>query len=114
MSAIALQFSTNSHKTIRLARGMIDVTPIDKRGFVMFDACVPSWLAVESLHLLCKYQGGNVAPVPHGVKAYAAARYSFSSNSPEHGSLALIEACIPAEMATELCAMATQELQPAA
>ena len=114
MSAIILQFPTKSGSTIHLARGMIDVTPVDKRGFVMLDACVPSWLEVEFMHLLCKYQGGEVAPVPHGLKAYLDARYSFSSVRSEQGGLVLIEACIPLKMATELCATAAQDLQSAA
>jgi hypothetical protein len=121
MSATILQFPPKS-KTTRLARGMIDVTPVDKRGFVMLDACIPSWLSIEFMHLMSKYQGGNmskyqggnVAPVPHGVKAYLDAKYRFSSVQPEHDGLVLIEACIPLEMAAELCAVAAQERQSAA
>jgi len=67
------------HSPGRIARNMrsasrysVDFSPVDKRGFVLLDACVPLALVVELMTLIDRYQEKETAPVRSGVPAYAA------------------------------------------
>jgi hypothetical protein len=91
----------------------IDVSPVDKRGFVILDACVPMSLVVELMGLIDLYQDKQTAPVRGGVPAHDRPVFDFDMNQPEPRGLVLIDACVPEQLAREFVAIAETEKTPA-
>jgi hypothetical protein len=113
MSAIILQFPTKAVH-VAVATACIDILPVDKRGFVILDACVPGDLASGFLRLFRDRDERDVTPVPNGVEAYPELEFHFSLlQGNAHGFVA-IEACIPLAMATAFREMATPDQKTAA
>jgi len=71
MSATIIAFPTKRPALENCStRYSIDLSPVDKRGFVILDACVPLSLAVECSELLSLYREKETAPVRSGVRAH--------------------------------------------
>jgi len=111
MSATIIAFPTKRPALENCStRYSIDFSPVDKRGFVILDACVPLSLAVECSKLLSLYQEKETAPVRSGVRAHPYPMFSCDMTQPEPRGLVLIEACVPEQMAREFLTIAETEV----
>jgi hypothetical protein len=108
MSAKILAFPTKQHIALR----GLDILPVDRRGFVILDGCVPLSLASELMALIEAHAESPVEPVGSGVPAYDRAKLSFDMVQSEMRGLVLIDACLPQQLAQDFLALA--ELQFAA
>lgn len=111
MSATIIPFPTQLLAR-RSAKYSIDVLPVDQRGFVILDACVPAALANGLMQLLSSYQDKPIARVLGGVPAYDLPAFYFEMNQPSVAGSALVEACVPEQLARDFLALV--ELQSAA
>jgi hypothetical protein len=107
MSATIIAFPTKQTSRNLLSTGhCIDISPVDKRGFVILDACVPFSLSVELLPLFDIYEDKPVARVRGGVPAYDRPAYSFEMIQLEAHGPVLIDACVPEQLAKDFLALA--------
>lgn len=102
MSAKILAFPTKQPVTLP----SLDILPVDRRGFVILDGCVPLSLASELLALAEAHAENPVEPVGNGVPAYDRAKFSFDMVQSEMRGLVLIDACLPQQLAQDFLALA--------
>jgi hypothetical protein len=114
MSAVIIAFPTKQPLGNRSTKYCIDVSPVDKRGFVILDACVPLSLANDLMNLLGSYRDKPVAPVRRGVPAYDRPTFHFEMSETGAAGLVLIDACVPEQLAREFFAIAQAETTPGA
>jgi hypothetical protein len=114
MSATILIFPTKQLALANPSTGYsIDVSPVDKRGFVVLDACVPLSLTLELINLFDKYRERDIAPVRGGVLASGREAYSFEMTQPEAAGLVLVDAYVPERLAREFASLAESRQIPA-
>jgi hypothetical protein len=107
MSATIIAFPTKQPVAHRAPGRHIDILPVDRRGFVLLDACVPMSLAVEFMTLLSSYDVDiPVAHVRGGVPAYDRPAFSFDMTQPDPRGFMLIDACVPEALAQDFLALA--------
>ena len=101
MSATILQFTPKE----ALADVAVDcgfhISKLDKRGFVLIDACVSMSLAVKFMGLLAQYGEADTAPCPAARIRSHGPQFSFDMIELGEGGNLLIEACIPQALAFE-------------
>jgi hypothetical protein len=115
MSATIIAFPTKQPVVVaRSTTFCVDVLPVDKRGFVLLDACVPMALVLELMALIDRYQEKEIAPERYGVPAYAEPKFFFRMVQPEVTGLVLVESCVPAQLAHEFAAMTVEQPATAA
>jgi hypothetical protein len=107
MSATIIAFPTKRPAALRAPGRNIDILPVDRRGLVILDACVPMSLAAELMALFDSYQDKPVARVRGGVPPYNRPVFSFDMTQPDaqRGNV-LIDACVPEQLAKEFIALA--------
>jgi hypothetical protein len=105
MSATIIPFPTKQPLALRAPGHNIDILPVDRRGFVILDACVPISLAVELMALLDSYRDKPVVRVRGGMPAYDRPAFSFDMVQPDPRGPVLIDACVPEQMAREFLAL---------
>jgi hypothetical protein len=109
MSAQIIAFPTKHTAIDRSSRYSIDFSPVDQRGFVILDACVPPWLATKLYNLLTAYREKEIEPVRSGVPAHPVAKFSFDATQHEPRGFFLIETCVPEQLARDFLAAAETE-----
>src|SRR3954447_7793840 len=65
MSAIVLQFPLAHTEESNVLDGSVDVSPVDRRGFVILDACVSPVLGIQLMTLLGSYERKSTLPCPN-------------------------------------------------
>ena len=106
MSATIIAFPNTQPLTLRTPDRTVDVLPVDRRGFVILDACVPLSIAVEFMNLLVCYQDKPVARIRGGVPPYDRPAFDFQMTQPDPVGYVLIDACVPEQIAHEFLTLA--------
>jgi hypothetical protein len=88
---------------VAVAAACIDVLPVDKKGFVILDACVSLKLAAKFAQLVLDFGDRAIDPVPDGVKAYPP---EFTMVQYGLGGPVAIQARTPLAVATDFCKLA--------
>jgi hypothetical protein len=112
MSATIIAFPTKPPALENRSRYHVDFSPVDKRGLVILDTCVPPALAAELMTLIDRYGEKETAPVRSGVPPYDLPKFSFHILQSGR-DLVLVEACVPQQLASEFLAIAEVEATPA-
>ena len=106
MSATIIAFPTKQPLALRAPGRNVAVLPVDRRGLVILDACVPMSLTVELMALMDCYQDKPIARVRSGVPAYDCPAFSFEMVQPDPHGFVLIDACVPQQLAQDFLALA--------
>jgi hypothetical protein len=105
MSATIIAFPNKQPLALRASGHTVDVLPVDRRGFVILDACVPLSVTIEFFNLLDCYQDKPVTRVRGGVPAYDRPAFDFEMVQPDPKGFVSIDACVPEQLAREFLAM---------
>jgi hypothetical protein len=105
MSATIIAFPNKQPLALGAPGHTVDVLPVDRRGFVILDACVPLSLAIELMPLISAYVDKPVARVGGGVPTYDRPPFDFEMVQPDPEGFVLIDACVPEQLAHEFVAL---------
>ncbi|MDA9538516.1 hypothetical protein ACM41_20575 [Bradyrhizobium sp. CCBAU 21362] len=102
MSAIVLQFPLAHAEESNILDGCVDVSPVDRRGFVILDACVSPVLGIQLLTLLGNHERKSTLPCPNAsIVLHDRNAFAFECTQVEPNGNYLIEACIPLAVAID-------------
>ncbi|WP_247487668.1 hypothetical protein [Bradyrhizobium sp. 17] len=82
--------------------GSVDVSPVDRRGFVILDACVSPVLGIQLMTLLGNYERKSTLPCPNAsILRHDRDAFAFECTQVEPNGNYLIDACIPLAVAID-------------
>ncbi|KJC37506.1 hypothetical protein UB31_35405 [Bradyrhizobium sp. LTSP849] len=102
MSAIVLQFPLAHTEESNVLDGCVDISPVDRRGFVILDACVPPIFGIQLMILLGNYERKSAPPCPNAsVVRHDRDAFAFECTQVEPNGNYFIDACIPLAVAID-------------